>query len=128
MKTLALGLFGWVVPGGAYLAARRYVPFTLFAVAVWAAFGAGMALHGGFAWPTAGDLTGLDGGTALIFRAAAAVKMLAGAPYLVARIAGVSGTFLDGRLHEQGTTLLAMAGVINVYAVASALDARREAR
>ncbi len=124
----ALALVGWIVPGGAYLASRRYVPFALFAAAVWAAFGAGLALQGGLAWPTAADLAGLDGGTSLMFRAGAAVKMLAGAPYWIAQAAGVSGTFLDGRVHEQGTTLLAMAGVINVFAIGTALDARKEAR
>ena len=128
MRALGLGVFGWLVPGGAFLSARRYASFALFAVAVWASFGAGLALHGGLVWPAAGDLAGLDGGTALIFRAAAAVKMLAGAPYLVAQMSGESGSFLDGRLHEQGTTLLAMAGVINVYAIASALGARKEHR
>jgi hypothetical protein len=128
MRAVALGLFGWVVPGGAYLSGRRYGSFALFAVAVWASFGVGLALDGGLAWPSAADLAGLDGGTSLMFRAAAAVKMLAGAPYLLAQALGVSGTFLEGRLHEQGTTLLAMAGVINVFAIGSALDARREAR
>jgi hypothetical protein len=70
----------------------------------------------------------VDGGTSLIFRAAAAVKALAGAPYLLAQAAGISGTFLEGRVHEQGTMLLAMAGVINTYAIGSALDSREEAR
>lgn len=123
-----MGLFGWAVPGGVYLAERRYVPFALFAVAVWTAFGMGLALDGALAWPTAADLAGLDGGTSLLFRAAAAVKLLAGAPYLLAQVLGISGTFLDGRVHEQGTTLLAMAGVINVLAIGSAFDARKEAR
>jgi hypothetical protein len=126
MRALGLGLLGWVVPGGAYLASRRYVPFALFAVAVWTAFGAGLALQGGMAWPTAADLAGLDGGTSLMFRAGSAVKMLAGAPYLLAQAAGLSGTFLDSRVHEQGTTLLAMAGVINLFGIGSALDARKQ--
>jgi hypothetical protein len=63
-----------------------------------------------------------------MFRAGAAVKMLAGAPYWIAQAAGISGTFPEGRVHEQGTTLLAMAGVINVFAIGTALDARKEAR
>jgi hypothetical protein len=121
-------LIGWVVPGGAYLVSRRYVPFALFAAAVWASFGLGLVLQGATAWPSAADLAGLDGGTSLMLRAGAAVKVLAGAPYWIAQAAGVSGTFLDGRLHEQGTTLLAMAGIINVFAIGSALDARKEAR
>jgi Family of unknown function (DUF6677) len=128
MRAAGLALVGWIVPGGAYLASRRYWSFAMYAVAVWAAFGAGLALHGVLAWPTASDLAGVDGGTSLIFRAAAAVKALAGAPYLLAQAAGISGTFLEGRVHEQGTMLLAMAGVINTYAIGSALDSREEAR
>ena len=128
MRPAAIALFGWMVPGGAYLASRRYVGFVLSASAVWVSFGAGLALHGAIAWPSAADLAGLDGGTALMLRAGAAVKLLAGAPYWIAQALGGSGGFLEGRVHEQGSTLLAMAGVINVFAIGSALDLRKEAR
>ncbi len=45
MNRVALALFGWLVPGGAYLLMRRYVQFALFAVVVWTAFGAGLWLE-----------------------------------------------------------------------------------
>ncbi len=126
MNTVLLAVFGWLVPGGTYLLMRRYVTFALFAGAVWMAFAAGLALHGGAQWPQAGELAGLDGPTALVFRAGAAAKLLAGAPYLLAQWFGLGGTFPDSRLHEYGTTLLVMAGAINALAVSSALDARKE--
>jgi hypothetical protein len=127
VKTILLAAFGWLVPGGTYLLTRRYLSFVLFAGAVWSAFAAGVMLHGGAQWPAATDLAGLDGGTALFFRGGAIAKALAGAPYLLAQAFDLSGTFLDGRLHEPGTTLLAMAGVINALAISTALEARKAA-
>jgi hypothetical protein len=121
MTTLRLAAFGWLVPGGAYLLMRRYLQFAIFAVLVLIAFVAGILLQGGTAWPQPSELVGLDGFTALVFKAAVFAKMLAGAPYLVAR-AFDDSAFLASRLHEQGATLLIMAGVINVLAISSAID------
>ena len=126
MNRLALAAFGWLVPGGAYLLMRRYLQFAVFALVVCAAFAAGVALQGGCGWPSAADLDGVDGLTALTFRAGAFARMLAGGPYLIARIFGCGGAFLDGRLHEYGAALLAMGGVANLLAASSALDLRRE--
>jgi len=117
-------LFGWIVPGGAYLLMRRYLQFAVFAAVVWTAFGAGLLLHGGAAWPQTAELAGLDGFTALVFQASGLARLLAGAPYFAAQLLGGS-SFLAGRLHEQGTTLFIMAGLFNVLAIASALDLRK---
>ena len=104
MNALGLVAFGWLVPGGAYLLMRRYLQFAVFAFVVTAAFVAGFALQGGYGWPQP--------------------AALAGAPYLATWLLGGSGSFLGGRLHEYGTTLLTMAGLFNVLAVSSALDLR----
>jgi len=125
MSPLLTAAFGWLVPGGAYLLMRRYLQFAVFASLVCLTFAAGLMLQGACAWPQASELTGLDGFSALVFKAGALAKLLAGAPYLAARLFDGS-SFLTGRLHEQGTTLLAMAGVINALAVSSALDLRKE--
>ena len=126
MSALPLVLFGWLVPGGAYLLMRRYLQFALFALAVSATFAVGLVLRGGFGWPQPAELAGLDGFTALLFKAGAAAKMLAGAPYLLAEAFGGSSSFLNSRLHEYGSTLFLMAGALNVLGVASALDLRKE--
>ena len=126
MRTVLMVAFGWLVPGGAYLLTRRYLQFAMFAGAVTATFVAGLALQGSFAWPQSADLAGLDGFTALLFRAGALGKALAGAPYLLASFFGGSDSFLNGRLHEYGSTLLIMAGACNVLGVSSALDLRKE--
>ena len=126
MNPILLAAFGWLVPGGAYLLMRRYLQFAGFAFVVTAAFVAGLVLHGSAQWPDPAELAGLDGMTALIFKAGAVAKVLAGAPYLAARLFDSSGSFLNGRLHEHGTTLLVMAGVFNVLAVSSAFELRKE--
>ena len=124
MNAIGLAVFGWLVPGGAYLLMRRYVAFAVFAVVVVVAVVAGAALQGGLRWPGAEELAGLDGFTALVFRAGAVGKALAGGPYLLARMFGGSSTFLDSRMHEYGSTLLIIAGVVNVLAVSSAIERR----
>jgi hypothetical protein len=107
---------------------RRYLQFTGFALVVSAAFAAGLALHGGCRWPEPAELAGLDGFTALVFKVGALAKLLAGGPYLAARLFGGSSGFPDGRLHEYGSTLMLMAGLFNVLGVSSALDLRKEQR
>lgn len=124
MKKIAMVAFGWFVPGGAYLLMRRYVQFALFASAVSAAVIAGVALQGGSAWPRPEDLAGVDGFTALTFRAGAVAKFLAGAPFLASSTFHDAGGFLSSRVHDYGNLLLIMAGVVNVLGISSALDQR----
>jgi hypothetical protein len=120
-----LAVFGWIVPGGAYLLMRRYLQFAGFAVLVSATFAAGLALHGGYRWPQPAELGGLDNATALFFKAGALAKLLAGGPFLLARLFDGGYGFLDGRLHEYGTMLLALAGLFNLLAVSDALALRK---
>ncbi len=126
MNTFILCAFGWIVPGGAHLLMRRYLQFAVFAAVVWISFGAGIALDGGMTWPDSADLAGLDTAATLVFRAGAAAKAFAGAPFLAARLWVGEVPFADSRLHEYGTTLLTMAGLFNLLAISSALDVRKE--
>ena len=128
MTNVGFAVFGWLVPGGAYLLMRRYAQFAVFALLVCTTFAAGLALHGGVQWPQPADLQGLDTFTALVFQAGAAAKLLAGGPCLLARLFDGSSGFLDGRLHEYGTTLLVLAGIFNVLAVSNALESRKAER
>jgi hypothetical protein len=122
MRRVGLAAFGWLVPGGAYLLTRRYLQFALFATIVCAAFGAGLAMQGSVLRPTAAELSGLDPFTSYMFQAGAFAKMLAGAPFLAASLLGPSRDFLAGRVHEYGTTLLLMAGLVNLLAISSAIE------
>lgn len=128
MKPVVLTLFGWLVPGGAYLLMRRYLQFAVFAVLVVTTFAAGLALQGSVQWPQPADLHGLDTFTILLFKAGAAAKLLAGSPFLLALVFDGSHGFLDGRLHEYGTTLLVLAGLFNLLAVSNALELRKAER
>ena len=127
MSAWRMVAFGWLVPGGAYLMMRRYLQFAVYAVLVTAALAGGLALHGGCGWPQAGELAGLDTFTGWVFQAGALAKLFAGVPYPAAWALHGSGSLLDGRVHEYGTTLLMMAGLINALAVAGALDLRKAA-
>ena len=128
MNAVGLAAFGWLVPGGSYLLMRRYLPFAGFAALVSTTFAAGLALHGGLQWPGAADLQGLDTFTILVFKAGASAKMFAGLPFLLARLFDSSSVFLDGRLHEYGTTLLMLSGLFNLLAVSNALELRKAER
>jgi hypothetical protein len=125
VKAVALAVFGWLVPGGAYLLMRRYLQFAMFAVLVSTTFAAGLALHGGLQWPQGADLQGLDFFTILLFKAGGVAKLLTGSPFLLALFFDGSHGFLDGRLHEYGTTLLVLAGLFNLLAVSNAIELRK---
>ena len=123
---MALAVFGWLVPGGAYLLMRRYLQFAVFAVLVSTTFAAGLALHGGLQWPQPADLQGLDTFTVLIFKAGAVGQTSRRhARFCSASFFDGSHAFLDGRLHEYGTTLLILAGLFNLLAVSNALELRK---
>jgi hypothetical protein len=121
----ALAAFGWLVPGGGYLLIGRKRQFAMFLLLVSAAFGAGMVLGGGNLWPQPDELQGLDGFSSLVARAGALVKVMAGGPYLLARLLDYSQGFLQGRLHEYGTMLLVVAGLLNLLALADACELRK---
>ena len=49
-------------------------------------------------------------------------------PFLAAQFFGGPHSFLEGRLHEFGTTLLTLAGLFNLLAVSNALELRKAER
>lgn len=124
----ALLALGWLLPGGGYLLLRRYRQFALFLAVVSIASVAGVLLQGANLWPPAAELQGLDGVAVLAAHAGTLAKALAGGPYLLARLVGYSQSYLAGCLHEYGTALLTVAGLVNLLAIADAWGARREAR
>ncbi len=126
MTRLGLAVFGWVVPGGAYLLTRRYAQAAAFACVVCTAVIAGLWLQGSLQWPEHANLQGLDPFTSCVFQGSALVKALAGLPYAAATLLGPQRDFLTGRVHEFGTTLLLFAGVVNAVAISSALDQESE--
>jgi 4-hydroxybenzoate polyprenyltransferase len=128
MNVVLTAAFGWLVPGGAYLLARRYLQFALSLAIVCSATAAGIALHGANLWPQSDELQGLDSLATLMAQGGALARAMAGAPYLLARLCHYSQTFLAGQTHEYGTTLLVLAGLFNLLALADALELRKAAR
>lgn len=125
MNLALTAIFGWLVPGGAYLLARRYLQFALSLTLVCGATVAGIALHGANLWPQADELQGLDGVAAGLAQAGALARAMAGVPYWLARLCNYSQTFLHGQTHEYGGTLLALAGLFNLLALADGLELRK---
>jgi hypothetical protein len=125
MRNAATAAFGWLVPGGAYLLARRHLQFAMSLGLVCCATVAGVALSGANLWPQAGELAGLDGFTAGVAQAGALTKMLAGAPYLLSRLCDYSQTYIGGQTHEYGNTLLLLAGIINLLALVDGMELRK---
>lgn len=125
MKLIAMTAFGWLVPGGAYLWTRRYTQFGIALALVCCATIAGIALHGANLWPQPAELQGLDSFTMGMARAGAVAKLLGGAPYLLTLLLRYTGTFLSGQTHEYGTTLLVLAGLFNLLALADGLELRK---
>jgi len=122
MKTFAkLGL-GWIVPGGGYLLTRRYQQFATYFLLISTAFALGLTLHGGNLWPQPSELQQLDSLTILMAKGGALAKALAGGPYLIARLFDGPQNFVQGRLHEYGTTLLVMAGLVNLLALVDSVE------
>ena len=122
MRRLGLAAAGWLVPGGVYLLTRRYLQFAVCAAIVCTAVGAGTAMRGSVQWPGPADLHGLDPFTTIVFRGATLAKAMAGLPFLAARSIGPRWDFLTGRVHEFGSALLILAGLVNALAISSALE------
>ena len=115
-------LIGWLVPGGGYWLLKRRNQFYFYLFTVLVLFAAGLMLQGGLLWPEPDDLQGMDNVTSLLMKGSAAAKILAGVPYLLARGAGYSQTFLDGFRFDFGTKLLVLAGLFNLLALADAFS------
>jgi hypothetical protein len=119
-----LAAVGWLLPGGGYLLLRRYRQFALYLLVVSAATLAGVLLGGANLWPAPVDLRGLEGLAALMARGGALAKAMAGGPYLLARLLGYAQSYPAGCLHEYGTALLTVAGLLNLLALADAWEMR----
>ena len=87
---LLLAAFGWLVPGGAYLLMRRYLQFAVFAFVVWGDVrGRASRCRADVRGRSPRNWPAWTAFTALVFKAGALAKLLAGAPYLLAGFAGV---------------------------------------
>ena len=122
MNSLVSIAFGWLIPGGTYLLRRKYLQFAVFLLVVCTAVAAGMALQGSVLFPKSAELQGTDGLTIMLAWAGSLARALAGGPYLLALPFASLQTFMSGRTHEFGTVLLEIAGLLNLLAIAEAME------
>ena len=122
MNSLVSIAFGWLIPGGTYLLRRKYLQFAVFLLVVCTAVAAGMALQGSVLFPKPAELQGTDGLTIMLAWAGSLARALAGGPYLLALPFASLQTFMSGRTHEFGTVLLEIAGLLNLLAIAEAME------
>lgn len=101
-------VFGWIVPGGAYLLKRRYDQFALSFALVLMAFAGGVALDG----LSNSSQPGVFGAVATVS------QWLAGGPYLIAKIFSHPTLPIDAPIHNYGLALLMAGGTLNLLAMA----------
>jgi hypothetical protein len=111
---------GFLLPGAAHWMRGQRTKAVIYGAMVLTLVAAGVSLNGANTMPAAAELKGVDGTARLMFLGGATVKAFAGLPYFAPYLAGYSQSFLSGALHEYGTKLLAMAGLVNLLAVADA--------
>ena len=126
MRTALTVAVGWLLPGGGHLMQRRYGRAAALAVVICGMFAAGVAMHGAASWPGPQDLEGLDGASAFLARAGWAGKAMAGGPFLAVSTLAERRDFASGFIHEYGTKLLVMAGLLNLLAIVDACTPREE--
>ena len=119
MRPLAL-VAGLALPGAAHWMFGQRAKAGIHAGMVFTLVAAGAWLQGANTLPSAAEMQGVDGTARLMFLGGAAVKACAGLPYFALSLAGYSQSFLSGILNEYGTKLLAMAGLVNILAIADA--------
>lgn len=119
MKAMAL-IAGLFVPGAAHWMLGHRGKALVYGGMVLTLVATGAWMQGANTLPTAAELDGVDGTARLMFIGGAGVKASAGLPYFALSFAGYSQSFLAGIFTEYGTKLLAMAGLVNLLALADA--------
>lgn len=127
MKPLALAV-GLALPGAANWMLGERGKAMAYGGMVLTLVAAGAWLGGANTLPNDAELAGLDGTARLMFLSGGAVKFFAGLPYLALSWAGYSQSFLAGLTQEYGSKLLAMAGLVNILALADAWAKRTKSQ
>lgn len=125
MKPLAF-VAGLALPGAANWLLGERGKAAAYGAMVLTLVLAGAWLGGANTLPSAAEMQGVDGTARLMFLAGGVVKSFAGLPYLALSWAGYSQSFLAGITQEYGSKLLAMAGLVNILALADAFAGNKK--
>ncbi|MFL6280811.1 MAG: DUF6677 family protein [Vicinamibacterales bacterium] len=108
-----LCLVAWLVPGAGHLWMGRRQKGIVFLLAVPAMFGIGLLLHGRvFPFEFSEPLVGL----------AAVANLLAGAPWVLARLLDSGSGMVTAVTYEYGNCFLIVSGLLNFLVILDAYD------
>lgn len=115
-SNVLLFLLAWLIPGAGHFALGKRQKALVFATVLIVMFVAGLLLRGRLFPFTPGDP---------LVALAAAANVMAGLPYVIARLAGAGGGVVTAVTYEYGNTFLIAAGLLNTLVVLDAFDVAR---
>ena len=116
MPALRLFLLAWLVPGAGHFTLGKRHKAYVFAAALPAMFVIGLLLKGRIPPFAPGDP---------LVALAALANVMAGVPYLIARLAGGGTGVVTAITYEYGNTFMIAAGLLNTLVVLDAFDIAR---
>jgi hypothetical protein len=111
-----LFLLAWFIPGAGHFALGKRQKAIIFGTVLTLMFVVGLLLRGRLFPFTPGDP---------LVALAAAANVMAGLPYVIARLAGAGGGVVTALTYEYGNTFLIAAGLLNTLVVLDAFDVAR---
>ncbi len=111
-----LFLLAWLIPGAGHFTLGKRQKALVFAIVLPVMFLIGLVLKGRLFPFTPGDP---------LVALAAAANVMAGAPYLLARLFGAGGGTVTAITYEYGNTFMIAAGLLNTLVVLDAFDVAR---
>lgn len=111
-----LFILAWLIPGAGHFTLGKRQKALVFAVVLPVMFGIGLLLEGRLFPFTPGDP---------LVALAAAANVMAGLPYLAARLAGAGDGVVTAITYEYGNTFMIAAGLLNTLVVLDAFDVAR---
>lgn len=115
-SNVLLFLLAWLIPGAGHFALGKRQKALVFAIVLTTMFVIGLLLRGRLFPFTPGDP---------LVALAAAANVMAGLPYVIARLAGAGGGVVTAITYEYGNTFLIAAGLLNALVVLDAFDVAR---
>lgn len=113
---MVLFLLAWLMPGAGHFTLGKRQKALVFAIVLPAMFLIGLVLKGRLFPFTPGDP---------LVALAAAANVMAGVPYLLARLFGAGGGTVTAITYEYGNTFMIAAGLLNTLVVLDAFDVAR---
>lgn len=115
-SNVVLFLLAWLIPGAGHFTLGKRRKAVVFAIVLPVMFVIGLLLQGRLFPFTPGDP---------LVALAAAANVMAGVPYLIARLAGAGDGVVTAITYEYGNTFMIAAGLLNALVVLDVFDIAR---